>query len=105
MVSNMRICFDNDGNAYIAEEPYGVIKCQTKEDFERANEAIEKQIPKKAPYVDIRFRNHGRRISDGRSLSKCYKCPNCGSHIFHVFDDENHCVHCGQAIDWGEGGE
>lgn len=73
------------------------------EALKMAKEALEKQIPKKARYVDIRFRNHGRKISDGCSLSKCYKCPNCGSNIFHVFDDENYCEHCGQAIDWEEG--
>ena len=48
--------------------------------------ALEKQIPKKPQYVDTRFRHHGRKISDGSSLDKCYKCPNCNSHIFHAFD-------------------
>lgn len=65
-----------------------------------AIEALEKQIPKKPTYVDTRFRNHGRSISDGSSLCKCYKCPNCWSHIFHVFDSETHCQYCGQALDW-----
>jgi hypothetical protein len=65
-----------------------------------AVEALEKQIPKKPTYVDTRFRNHGRSIADGSSLSKCYKCPNCSSHIFHVFDSETNCEHCGQALDW-----
>ena len=65
-------------------------------------DALRKAIPKKPTYVDTRFRNHGRRISDGSSIAKCYKCPNCWSHIFHVFDDENYCVHCGQALDWSD---
>lgn len=65
-----------------------------------AIKAIEKQITKKPTYVDTRFRNHGRNISDGSSLDKCYKCPNCSSHIFHVFDSEVYCKHCGQRLDW-----
>ena len=65
-------------------------------------EALEKQIPKKPQYVDTRFRHHGRRISDGSSLDKCYKCPNCNSHIFHVFDSEECCIYCGQALDWSD---
>lgn len=65
-----------------------------------AAEALEKQIPKKPIYVDTRFRNHGRRIADGSSLDKCYKCPNCDLHIFHVFDSEEHCKYCGQKLDW-----
>lgn len=67
-------------------------------------EAINKQIPQKPTYVDTRFRNHGRTIADGCSISKCYKCPNpnCMSHIFHVWDSEKYCVHCGQALDWEE---
>lgn len=64
-------------------------------------DAIEKQKPQKPIYVDTRFRNHGKHISDGVSLSKCYKCPNCNSHIFHVFDSEKYCDRCGQALDWG----
>lgn len=67
-----------------------------------AKEALEKLMIKKKPtFVDIRFRNHGRNISDGSSLCKCYKCPNCGLHIFNVFNEE-HCHHCGQALDWTE---
>lgn len=65
-------------------------------------EALEKQIPKKPQYVDTRFRHHGRKISDGSSLDKCYKCPNCNSHIFHVFDSEKCCKYCGQALDWSD---
>ncbi len=70
-------------------------------------DALRKQIPQKPTYVDTRFRNHGRRISDGSSIDKCYRCPNCWSHIFHVFDSEKYCVHCGQALDWSDtkGGE
>ena len=65
-------------------------------------DALSKQIPKKPIFVDTRFRNHGRSIADGCSISKCYKCPNpnCMSHIFHVWDSEKYCVHCGQALDW-----
>lgn len=65
-----------------------------------AAEALEKQIPKKPIYVDTRFRHHGRSIADGSSLAKCYKCPNCSMHIFHVFDSEVYCKYCGQALDW-----
>ena len=66
--------------------------------------ALELQIPKKPIFVDTRFRNHGKNIADGCSISKCYKCPNpkCSRHIFHVFDDDINCKHCGQALDWEE---
>lgn len=65
-------------------------------------EALRKQIQEKPVFVDVRFRNHGRRVSDGSSLAECYCCPNpnCRSHIFRVFDSEHYCVHCGQALDW-----
>lgn len=68
--------------------------------FKIATKALEKEIPKKPTYVDTRFRHHGRNIADGSSLCKCYKCPNCSAHIFHVFDSETHCNHCGQALNW-----
>lgn len=70
--------------------------------MEKAIEALEKQIAKKPQYVDTRFRHHGRKISDGSSLDKCYKCPNCNSHIFHVFNTEKCCQYCGQALDWSD---
>lgn len=63
-------------------------------------DALNKQIPKKPTYVDTRFRNHGRHVGDGVSLDKCYKCPTCMSHIFHVWDSERCCVCCGQALNW-----
>lgn len=75
---------------------------KTIEVFEFAISALKKQMPKKPQYVDTRFRHHGRKISDGSSLDKCYKCPNCNSHIFHVFDSEKCCKYCGQALDWSE---
>jgi len=64
--------------------------------------AIEKQIPKKPKYVDTRFRHHGKQISDGLSLDKCYECPNCWTCIFHVWDSEKYCPKCGQALDWSD---
>ena len=64
--------------------------------------ALEKQIPKKPMYLDTRFRHHGRYISDGCSLSKCYKCPGCGGHIFRVFDSDIYCQRCGQSLDWSD---
>lgn len=67
--------------------------------------ALMKQIPQKPIFVDTRFRNHGRHISDGVSLCKCYKCPNCSSHIFHVWDDDIYCPCCGQLLDWRENDE
>lgn len=63
-------------------------------------DALNKQIPKKPTYVDTRFINHGRQIGACSSIDKCYKCPTCWSHIFHVWDSERYCVHCGQALDW-----
>lgn len=87
MVSDMRICFDNDGNAYLTKEPYGVIECQTKEDFEKANEAIEKQIPKK-----VLPEQHYYGIG---------KCSRCG--VVFTDDTTKYCGNCGQAIEWEEG--
>ena len=67
-----------------------------------AEKALEKQIPKKPRFVDVRFRSKGRYVSDGVSLDKCYECPNCKSHIFHIWDSAIYCPYCGQALDWSE---
>lgn len=74
----------------------------SKDCYKLIREALEKQIPKKPQYVDTRFRHHGRKMSDGSSLDKCYKCPNCSGHIFHIFDSEKCCKYCGQALDWSD---
>ena len=82
------------------EHDYAQLLSYVNEALKMAIPALDKQIPKKPQYVDTRFRHHGRKISDGSSLDKCYKCPNCNSHIFHVFDSEKCCKYCGQALDW-----
>lgn len=70
---------------------------------EECCESAEKQTAKKPEFVDTRFMNNGKHISDGCQLQKCYKCPNCNQHIFHVWDDELYCKYCGQHIDWSDG--
>nr|DAI19402.1 MAG TPA: DNA-directed RNA polymerase subunit [Caudoviricetes sp.] len=67
---------------------------------EECREAVEKQTAKRPEFVDTRFMNNGKHIYDGCQLQKCYKCPNCNQHIFHVCDDELYCKYCGQHIDW-----
>ena len=67
---------------------------------EECHEAVEKKTAKKPEFVDTRFMNNGKHISDGCQLQKCYKCPNCNQHIFHVWDDELYCKYCGQLLDW-----
>lgn len=69
---------------------------------EECSEAVEKQTAKKPEFVDTRFMNNGKHISDGCQLQNCYKCPNCNQHIFHVWDDELYCKHCGQLLDWSD---
>lgn len=49
---------------------------------DECREAVEKQTAKKPEFVDTRFMNNGKHISDGCQLQKCYKCPNCNQHIF-----------------------
>lgn len=70
---------------------------------EKCREAVEKQTAKRPEFVDTRFMNNGKYISDGCQLQKCYRCPNCNQHIFHVWDDELYCKYCGQHIDWSDG--
>ena len=69
---------------------------------EECKAAVEKQTAKKPEFVDTRFMYNGKHISDGCQLQKCYKCPNCNHHIFHVWDNELYCKYCGQHIDWSD---
>ena len=52
--------------------------------LEIAVEAMEKQIPQKPKMP----------------LDAYWVCPTCGSKVEHPFE---HCMRCGQAIDWTEG--
>ena len=61
--------------------------------YEVAIEAFEKQIPKK-PVYDETIRKNGKKVR--------YHiiCPGCYSFSPGIGDE--HCVRCGQAIDWSE---
>lgn len=92
-------------------QPLDVVAVQAMKDLlqyrqigtvEECREAVEKQTAKKPEFVDTRFMNNGKHISDGCQLQKCYKCPNCNQHIFHVWDDELYCKYCGQLLDWSD---
>ena len=54
-------------------------------DFDRAIGALEKQIPREPIALQ-----HGD-----------YRCPSC-NRIIRIFEANNFCMFCGQAIDWGE---
>ena len=56
-------------------------------DFDRAIEAVEKQIPKKP--------DKSQRDIHGSPIERC---PSCYS-----FGVLKYCAHCGQKIDWSEG--
>lgn len=113
-LKNMRLFMqieDNKNECKFAEDDYVANKMalQALEEVqqyraigtqEECKAAVEKQTAKKPEFVDTRFMNNGKHISDGCQLQKCYKCPNCNQHIFHVWDDELYCKYCGQHIDW-----
>lgn len=83
---------NEDGVFEEYEEPYATIECQTKEDFEGLQRAVEKQNPKK-PFKE--------------SLADRF-CVCCGAYI--NFDALNgkiehapkYCHECGQKIDWSD---
>ena len=56
-----------------------------------AIKALEKQTPKKPTY-----------ITEHNILYFDWKCPNCGREFVDATHGVNHCVDCGQAIDWSE---
>lgn len=64
--------------------------------IDEAIEELEKQIPKK-PVYDETIRKNGKKVR--------YHiiCPGCYSFSPGIGDE--HCVRCGQAIDWSEWGE
>ena len=74
---------------YITERYVTMSMCLTLDECRKHNkaismaiEALEKQIPKKAP-------NHDGMV-----------CPSCNSKARYGHPYEYYCPHCGQAIDW-----
>lgn len=65
-------------------------------DFDRAIEALEKQLPKRVDFEEDAAEN------------MCVECPSCGSFLGYRVDclDENYqfdnCKHCDQRLDWSE---
>ena len=61
------------------------------------NMALEKQMPKKPEFLHL-----------CGTWRRRYKCPSCGM-IFDtnlaIRQNPKYCRECGQAFDWGEGGE
>lgn len=68
-------------------------------DFNRAIDALKKQISKKPTYDGDGYAPDGTFIWDE------WICPNCGS-VYEVdYDDYNYCPVCGQRIDFGKDDE
>ena len=63
--------------------------------FEKAINALEKQIPKK-PYYE------GDGYADGQLVYDTWICPCCENHYEVDYDNYDYCPNCGQAIDRSE---
>ena len=67
-----------------------------KEACDIARESMEKQIPKKPKEI--------HKVEDGSFYSISFMCPTCETAVHLQPYKPNHCKHCGQKIDWEEGG-
>lgn len=63
--------------------------------FDKAIEALKKQIPKKPEIDEFEGIDYWR----GRYLHTQDSCPYCGIRLDTHFD---YCCNCGQALDWGK---
>ena len=81
---------ENTKTAAITAEGYS-FRCANKEIFEKVEEAIEKQEPKKVEFVD-----------NGDVLL----CPCCGFDLMGSINELDHdppyCFECGQKLDWSD---
>lgn len=94
-MSNKILLKQNEDGTWGKFEPYTTIVIETKEDFDRLQEALEKQKPKK-PDLE------GDGYADGQLVYDTWICPCCGKRYEVDYDDYNHCPECGQAIDWSK---
>ena len=76
-----------DGVWGIKEEPYCTVELQTKEDYEKLEEILEKQKPKKPKKIKLR---QGTQ----------WLCPACGNTVAGLRVDLLYCNECGQKLDW-----
>lgn len=68
---------------------------------ELAVSALEKQIPKKPKFYDIKFRQRGLHYGQHTTIEKAYDCPNCNCTVWRT-DKSKYCDNCGQALDWSD---
>lgn len=65
-------------------------------DFDRAIEALEKQLPKKPDFEGDGCDQEGNLIYD------TWICSNCEEYYEVEYDDYDYCPNCGQRLDWSE---
>lgn len=78
--------------------PHTIIHCETKEDFERFKNALDKQNATKPNLW-------GDGYSDGELVYDMYECPGCGENYELEYDEYKYCPNCGQKLDWSESDE
>ena len=72
------------------------IECGLGRKMDDIKEALEKQIPKKPTET--------YEIQDGTFYRIDFMCPSCNTSVVCQPYKPNFCKHCGQKIDWEEGG-
>lgn len=77
-----------DGVFEIQKEPYMMIECSSKEDFELLKVAVDKQMKRKPKSIPCAV---------GKSL---FDCPYCEKTM--SYKQYHYCPDCGQKLDWGE---
>lgn len=71
-------------------------KTQFVQAWEKALEAIDKQIPKKPDFEGDGYDDSGNLIYD------TWICPHCGDRYELDYEVHQYCPVCGQALDWSD---
>lgn len=61
--------------------------------------ALKKQIPRPPIFYDSKFRQRGLKYGEHTTIENAYNCPYCNLTVWET-DKNEHCHHCGQALDW-----